>query len=162
MREPAGPQSNGTGPDNHRAPRHPADDLAWLEGVLQQLQHMWADHDDDPRWAPLQVTHEAGALAGTRARDLLRLAGAGRSGMGIRLEPFPRSGDGASSERGMSAIYGQRAVSRAWLGACLSPPPGTWEQPAAVLAGAGVCRLEAAAAGVSPPVGGARACTGQP
>jgi hypothetical protein len=62
MREPAGPQSNGTGPDNHRTPRHPADDLAWLEGVLQQLQHMLADHDD-PQWVPLQVTREVVALA---------------------------------------------------------------------------------------------------
>src|SRR5262245_33638858 len=63
MREPAGPQSNSTVPDDRRPPCHPADDLAWLEGVLQQLQHMRADHDADPRWVPPQVTREAVALA---------------------------------------------------------------------------------------------------
>ena len=53
MREHTGPQINGTGPD----------DLAQLEGVLQQLQQTLEDHDDDSLWAPLQVTHEASALA---------------------------------------------------------------------------------------------------
>ena len=52
MREPTGPQSNGTGPDDRRPPRHSADDLAELE-----------DHDAAPRWVPLQVTPEAVALA---------------------------------------------------------------------------------------------------
>jgi hypothetical protein len=63
MREPTGPQRNGTGPDDRRPPRHPADDLAQLEGLLQQLQQTLEDHDADPRWVPLQVTHEAVALA---------------------------------------------------------------------------------------------------
>jgi len=31
MCELTGPQSNGTWPDDRRPPRHPADDLAWLE-----------------------------------------------------------------------------------------------------------------------------------
>ncbi len=43
MREPAGPQSNGTGPD----------DLARLGGVLQQLRQMLEAHDTAPLWAPL-------------------------------------------------------------------------------------------------------------
>ena len=63
MREPTRPQSNGTGPDDRRPPRHPADDLAQLESVLQQLRQMLEAHDADPRWVPLQVTHEAVALA---------------------------------------------------------------------------------------------------
>ena len=63
MREPTGPQSHGTGPDDRRPPRHPADDLARLEGVLQQLRQMLEAHDAAPRWVPLQVTHEAVALA---------------------------------------------------------------------------------------------------
>jgi len=40
MRETTGPQSNGTGSDDRRPPRHPADDLARLEGVLQQFWQM--------------------------------------------------------------------------------------------------------------------------
>ena len=52
MREPTGPQRNGTGPDDRRPPRHSAADLAELE-----------DHDAAPRWVPLQVTPEAVALA---------------------------------------------------------------------------------------------------
>ena len=63
MREPTGPQSNGTGPDDRRPPRHSADDLAQLESVLQQLRQMLEAHDAAPRWVPLQVTHEAVALA---------------------------------------------------------------------------------------------------
>jgi len=63
MRETTGPQSNGTGPDNHRPPCHPADDRAWLEGVLQQRQQTLEAHADDTLWAPLQGTHEAVALA---------------------------------------------------------------------------------------------------
>ncbi len=63
MREPTGPQRNGTGPDDRRPPRHSADDLAQLESVLQQLRQMLEAHDADPRWVPLQVTHEAVALA---------------------------------------------------------------------------------------------------
>ncbi len=63
MREPTRPQSNGTGPDDRRPPRHPADDLARLGGVLQQLRQMLEAHDAAPRWVPLQVTHEAVALA---------------------------------------------------------------------------------------------------
>ena len=63
MRETTGPQSNGTGPDNHRPPRHRADDRAWLEGVLQRRQQTLEAHADDTLWAPLQVTHEAVALA---------------------------------------------------------------------------------------------------
>ncbi len=38
MREPTGPQSNGIGADDRRPPRHPADDLARLEVVLQPLR----------------------------------------------------------------------------------------------------------------------------
>jgi len=63
MREPTGPQSNGTGPDDHRPPRHPADDLARLEDALQQLRQMLEAHDTAPRWVPLQGTREAVALA---------------------------------------------------------------------------------------------------
>ena len=63
MRERAGPESRGTGSDNHRPPRHPADDLAWLEGVLQQRQQTLEAHADDTLWASLQVTHEVVALA---------------------------------------------------------------------------------------------------
>ena len=63
MRELTRPQSNGTEPDNHGPPRHPADDLTWLEGLLQQRQQTLEAHADDPLWAPLQVTHEAVALA---------------------------------------------------------------------------------------------------
>jgi len=40
MREPAEPQINGTGPDNRRPPRRPADDCVQLEDTLQQLQQM--------------------------------------------------------------------------------------------------------------------------
>jgi len=95
----------------------------------------------------LEISHGT-TSCGTRTRERLRLAGADRSRMGARLEPFPRSRDGASGERRMPGISGQRAVSRAWLGACLSPPPGAWEQPAPVLAGAGVCGLAASARAV--------------
>src|SRR5712692_294520 len=63
MREPTGPQSNGTGPDDRRPPRHSADDLAQLASVLQQLRQMLEAHAAAPRWVPLQVTHEAVALA---------------------------------------------------------------------------------------------------
>ena len=63
MRERAGPESRGTGSDNHRPLRHPADDLAWLEGVLQQCQQTLEAHANDTFWAPLQVTHEEAALA---------------------------------------------------------------------------------------------------
>jgi hypothetical protein len=63
LREPAGPQRNGTGPDNPKPPGHLADDLAWLEGLLQQHQQTLEAHADDTCWAPLQVTHEAGVLA---------------------------------------------------------------------------------------------------
>src|SRR5215471_1740116 len=101
----------------------------------------------------LLEVYDGTTSCGRRARARLRLAGADRSRMGARLEPFPRSSDGASRERGMSAIPGQRAVSRARLGACLSPPPGAREGPPPLLAGTGVCRLAAGAApaGVSPP-----------
>ena len=58
MRETTGPQSNGTGPDNHRPPCHPADDRAWLEGVLQQRQQTLEAHANDTL-----LTHEAVALA---------------------------------------------------------------------------------------------------
>jgi hypothetical protein len=60
MREHTGPQSNGTGPDDRRPPLYSADDHTQLEDVLQQ---MLEDHDADPLWAPLEVTHEAVALA---------------------------------------------------------------------------------------------------
>src|SRR5256712_861100 len=63
MREPTGPQRNGTGPDDRRPPRHSADDLAQLESVLQQLRQMLEAHAAAPRWVPLQVTHEAVTLA---------------------------------------------------------------------------------------------------
>ena len=63
MRKPTGPQSHGTGPDDRRPPRHSAADLAQLEDVLQQLQHLLEDHTEDPLWVPLQVAHEAVALA---------------------------------------------------------------------------------------------------
>ena len=63
MREPTRPQSNGTGPDDRRPPRRPADDLARLGGVLQQLRQMLEAHDTAPRWVPLEMTREAGALA---------------------------------------------------------------------------------------------------
>src|SRR5262249_26746263 len=63
MREPTGPQSHGTGPDDRRLPRHPADDLAWLEGALQQSGRMREAPDTAPRWGPLRGTREAGALA---------------------------------------------------------------------------------------------------
>ena len=63
MRETTGPQSNGTGPDNHRPPCHPADDRAWLEGILQQRQQTLEAHDTAPRWVPLEMTREAVALA---------------------------------------------------------------------------------------------------
>ena len=63
MREPTRPQSNGTGPDDRRPPRHPADDLARLGGVLQQLRQMLEAHDTAPRWVPLEMTREAVALA---------------------------------------------------------------------------------------------------
>ena len=53
MREPTGPQRNGTGPDDRRPPRHSADDLAQLESVLQQLRQMLEAHDTAPRWVPL-------------------------------------------------------------------------------------------------------------
>ena len=36
MRKPTGPQSNGTGPDDRRPPRHPADDLARLADAHQR------------------------------------------------------------------------------------------------------------------------------
>jgi len=58
MCEPTGPQSNGTGPDDRRRPHHPA-----LESILQQRQQTLEAHADDTLWAPLQVTHEAVALA---------------------------------------------------------------------------------------------------
>ena len=63
MREPTRPQSHGTGPDDRRPPRHPADDLARLGGVLQQLRQMLEAHDTAPRWVPLEMTREAVALA---------------------------------------------------------------------------------------------------
>ncbi len=53
MREPTGPQSHGTGPDDRRPPRHPADDLTRMGGVLQQLRQMLEAHDTAPRWVPL-------------------------------------------------------------------------------------------------------------
>jgi len=63
MHEPTGPQRNSTGPDDRRPPGHPADDVARLEGMLQQLQHLLEDHADDPLWVLMQPTREAGALA---------------------------------------------------------------------------------------------------
>src|SRR5215831_13027191 len=93
----------------------------------------------------LEVSHGT-TSCGRRARDRLRLAGAYRSRMGARLEPFPGSGDGAPSERGMSAVYGECPVSRAGLGACLSAPPDARKRPAAILAHPRLRRLGAGAA----------------
>ncbi len=59
MRKPTGPQSNGTGPDDRRPPRYPADDLARLEDALQQFRQRLEAHATALRWVPLQVTREA-------------------------------------------------------------------------------------------------------
>jgi len=63
MRDDCAPHNDVEGPDDGGPPRHPADDLAQLESVLQQLRQMLEDHDADPLWVPMQVTHEAVALA---------------------------------------------------------------------------------------------------
>ena len=63
MRDDCAPHHDVEGPDDGRPPRDASGELARLGGALQRLQQTLEAYDADPRWAALQATHEAVALA---------------------------------------------------------------------------------------------------
>lgn len=63
MRDHTGPHDIAEEPDDGRPPLHAYCDLDRLEDALQRLQQMLEDHDEGTLGEPLQVTHEAVALA---------------------------------------------------------------------------------------------------
>jgi len=63
MRDDCAPHHDVEGPDDGSPPRDASGELARLGDALQRLQQTLEAYDADPRWAALQATHEAVALA---------------------------------------------------------------------------------------------------